>query len=158
MRNAPYRSVFGHGARIEFLLVLGGTRYLVEAKNMRVSGSMDEKLAFVLLNARHNRPDHEFVLVMDGKGWRPEARRWIATMARDEEGFHVVTPTGLKSWLLLNQPGTAGPVPALPAHTAPRSDRMHESGGYAQRGGRSSPGTVNWRTRNGPDQICCHAD
>ncbi|WP_265518910.1 PD-(D/E)XK nuclease superfamily protein [Nitratireductor luteus] len=68
---------------------------------MRVSGSVDEKLAFVLLNARHNRPDHEFVLVMDGHGWRPETRRWIATMARDEEGFHVVTPTGLKSWLLL---------------------------------------------------------
>ena len=81
IRNAPYRSIYGHAARIEFLLFLGGNSYLIETKRMSVSGSVDEKLPFVWENAKLNQPDHHFLVVMDGDGWKPEARSWINAKA-----------------------------------------------------------------------------
>lgn len=68
--NAPYRSIYGHEARIEFLFYLAGKTYLIEAKRQTSPGSVYEKLAFVRLNALHNGDRHHFVLVMDGDGFR----------------------------------------------------------------------------------------
>ncbi len=97
--NAPYRSIYGHRARIEFLIVLRGTQILVETKRQNVAGSVDEKLPYVYLNAVANIPEREFVLVMDGDGWKPEARRWITAKAADTPGFYVFTPDAFLAWI-----------------------------------------------------------
>ncbi len=104
-RNARYRSIYRHGARIEFKLVLGGHCYLIETKRQRVSGSTDEKLPFVYLNAKLNLAHHRFILVIDGHGWKPEARRWIERQARQLDGFDVLTVEGFKIWLSFKMRG-----------------------------------------------------
>ena len=104
VRNAPYRSIYGHAARIEFLLFLNGASYLIETKRMSVSGSVDEKLPLVWLNAKHNQRDHQFLLIVDGDGWKPEARAWIEARARSYEGFDVMGVEGFKIWLSLSAP------------------------------------------------------
>ena len=100
--NAPYRSIYGHEARVEFMLYLGGETYLIEAKRQTSSGSVDEKLAFVRLNALHNRDRHRFVLVMEGDGFREGARRWIEHEAASDDRFDVLTTLdGFRIWLQL---------------------------------------------------------
>jgi hypothetical protein len=96
--NARYKTIYGHDARIEFLLILKGRQILVEAKYQDVRGSTDEKLAYVYLNAVENIPEREFALVIDGEGWRPEARRWIEDKARETEGFYVFDPDAFIEW------------------------------------------------------------
>ncbi|WP_156953320.1 PD-(D/E)XK nuclease superfamily protein [Afifella pfennigii] len=107
-RNAPYTSIYGHDARIEFLLAIGARRYLVETKRMSVSGSVDEKLPFVWLNALENQPEYDFVLVLDGEGWKPEARRWVEAKARADERFTVLGVEGFKIWLSAQLRASAG--------------------------------------------------
>ena len=100
--NAPYRSIYGHEARVEFMLYLGDETYLIEAKRQTSSGSVDEKLAFVRLNALHNRDLHRFVLVLDGDGFREGARRWIEREAASDDRFDVLTTLdGFRIWLQL---------------------------------------------------------
>ena len=98
--NAPYRSIYEHEARVEFMLYLDGQTYLIEAKRQTSSGSVDEKLAYVRLNALHNRDRHRFVLVMVGDGFREGARRWIESEAAADDRFEVFsTLNGFRLWL-----------------------------------------------------------
>jgi len=98
--DAPYRSIYGHKAKIEFLILLGTRQILVEAKRQRVPGSVDEKLAYVYLNALNAIPEREFVLVVEGEGFKPEALAWIRAKARETLGFTVLGPDELIDWLL----------------------------------------------------------
>lgn len=98
-RNANYQTVFGHDARIEFILSLGGKCYLIETKRQTVGGSIDEKMPYVFLNAQLNIDRFGFILVLEGQGMKPEARKWIETQARDLEGFEVLSFEGFKIWL-----------------------------------------------------------
>ncbi|MEZ5838890.1 MAG: PD-(D/E)XK nuclease superfamily protein [Hyphomicrobiales bacterium] len=112
-RNVPYRSIYGHEARIEFMLAIGGRRYLVETKRMASPGSVDEKLPYVWLNALANRTGYDFILVMDGDGWKSEARAWIERKARTDDHFTVLGLEGFKIWLALQlrQTPPASPAP-----------------------------------------------
>ncbi len=97
--NAPYRSVYGHRARIEFLLILGSDQYLIETKRQRVSGSVDEQLPYVYLNALENIGERGFVFVYDGAGWKPEALNWIGRKAADTDGFETMEAKDFPDWL-----------------------------------------------------------
>ena len=97
--DAPYQSVFGHRAKIEFLVIINNRQILVEAKRQMVAGSVDEKLAYVYLNAVHNIPNRDYVLVMEGHGFKPEAQDWIRRMARSTDGFTVLTFSDFDDWL-----------------------------------------------------------
>ena len=100
IKNAPYSTIYGHRARIEFLIILGAERQiLVEVKRQRVSGSTDEKFPYVYLNALKNIPDRELILVLDGNGWKEEAVAWIKQRADNTKGFSVVDPAGFLVWL-----------------------------------------------------------
>ena len=103
--DAPYRSIYGHRARIEFLIILGDRQILVETKRQRVPGSVDEKLPFVYLNALNNLPEREFILVLDGDGFKPQAIDWIKARARETDGFSVLGPDELVEWLALSASG-----------------------------------------------------
>lgn len=95
--NAPYGSIYGREARVEFTLDLGGDTYLTEAKRQTSPGSVNEKLAFARLNALHNRDRRRFVLFMDGDGFREGARRWIEREPAADERFDVFsTLNGLR--------------------------------------------------------------
>lgn len=118
--NAPYQTIYGGRSYIEFLLLMDDRQILIEAKRQSRSGSVDEKLPFVYLNALANLPDSEFVLVMDGEGWRRGARDWIEARAAETPGFTVMAPDALASWLAT--PLCPGADPDAACVTAPRAD------------------------------------
>ncbi len=89
IKDAPYNSIFGHRAKIEFLIVTHNRQVLVETKRQKHPGSTDEKLPYVYQNAVNNLPERETVLVMSGQGWKPGARAWIEKQAKETDGFHV---------------------------------------------------------------------
>jgi len=97
--DAPYRSIYGHRAKIEFLIILGDRQILVESKRQSVPGSVDEKLPYVYLNALNNLPEREFVLVIEGNGFKPGAINWVSEKANETEGFSVLRPDELIDWL-----------------------------------------------------------
>jgi hypothetical protein len=98
--DAPYASIYGHAARIEFLLLVPGQRILIEVKRQRTSGSTDEKLPYVYANAELNIGfGQEFVLIMDGDGWKDGAVRWIRERDAENESFSVFTPDEFSQWL-----------------------------------------------------------
>ncbi|MEO0924091.1 MAG: PD-(D/E)XK nuclease superfamily protein [Pseudomonadota bacterium] len=98
--DAPYASIYGHAARIEFLMFVKGRRILIEVKRQRTSGSTDEKLPYVFANAKLNIGfGQEFILIMDGAGWKAGAQSWINDRAEETEGLTVFKPASFFQWL-----------------------------------------------------------
>lgn len=97
--DAPYSSIYGGRTTIEFLLIVGERQILLEVKRQTASGSVDEKLPYVFANARANWPEREFVLVLDGDGWREGAVAWIRARAAEVQGFTVLSPEEFGPWL-----------------------------------------------------------
>lgn len=104
--DAPYNSIYGHRARIEFLIILGDRQILVETKRQRVPGSVDEKLPYVYLNALNNLPEREFILIVEGNGFKPGAIDWINARAGETDGFSVLAPDELVEWLARDVSGS----------------------------------------------------
>jgi len=101
--NVRYKSIYGHRPRVEFLLFDEGRRFLIEVKRQRVAGSTDEKLPYVYENALLNlKSGYEFILVMEGDGWKPDAVEWIRNKARLTEGFYVMSRLEFFSWIRAN--------------------------------------------------------
>lgn len=100
VRDAPYTSIYGHRARIEFYLILPAQHFYIEAKRQRSSGSTDEKLPYVVANARANISEGRgFVLVIDGDGWKQGAIEWVKDQAQIIDGFIVLDADELGPWL-----------------------------------------------------------
>lgn len=98
--NAPYLSIYGHRARIEFLVLHQGRQILIEAKRQKTPGSTDEKLPYVFANAEVNiEQGREFLLVMDGDGWKPGALKWVYSKADQTDGFTVIGLDEFDDWL-----------------------------------------------------------
>lgn len=98
--DAPYASIYGHAARIEFLRLLPGRRILIEVKRQRTSGSTDEKLPYVFANAELNIGfGQEYILIMDGDGWKTGAIKWIQEKSNSTEKFTVFRPEQFFAWL-----------------------------------------------------------
>lgn len=104
--DAPYRSIYGHRAKVEFLIILGDRQILVETKRQRVPGSVDEKLPYVYLNALNNLPEREFILIVEGTGFKPGAIDWINARAGETDGFSVLAPDELVEWLARDVSGS----------------------------------------------------
>jgi hypothetical protein len=65
-----------------------------ETKRQRVSGSTDENLPYVVTNAIESISlGREFILVLDGDGWKPGAVQWMHQQVEDIESFYVISPT-----------------------------------------------------------------
>lgn len=79
LRNAPYTSIYGCRSRSEFLYVdfRLQSHIRIECRWQEVSGSVDEKLAYLFLNATRAMPERVIWIVLDGGGARAEAVDWI---------------------------------------------------------------------------------
>ena len=99
IKRAPYVNLYGGRSQVEFLLINGGRQLMIEAKRQMVPGSNDEKLAWVYLTAKNAYPDREYLLVIEGDGWRPGAKEWIKRRSEETPGFHVVSPEELEGWI-----------------------------------------------------------
>lgn len=79
LEDVPYTSIYGHQGKTEFLLVSKkyNLRTRIECKWQQTSGSVDEKLPYLYLNAIEAMPEKQIILIIDGDGWKKGAIKWL---------------------------------------------------------------------------------
>jgi PD-(D/E)XK nuclease superfamily domain len=83
--NAPYTSIYSHQGRTEFLAM--SERYnfkiRIECKWQQSSGSVDEKLPYLYLNAIEAMPENHILIIIDGDGFKEGAVSWLRNAVRN---------------------------------------------------------------------------
>lgn len=99
--NAPYPTIYRHTGRMEFLIrTRQPKRYiLLNAKRQTVAGSVDEKFPYLYMNALHNLPQRETMIVAYGNGWKQGAMDWLKSKADETPGFYVFSYDEFITWL-----------------------------------------------------------
>ena len=77
LTNAKYTTIYNEGGRTEFVIYNGDRKVRVENKYQSRAGSVDEKFVYTLLNAIEAYPEKEVIIVIDGGGYKPGARKWV---------------------------------------------------------------------------------
>jgi hypothetical protein len=77
LKNVKYTTIYEHEGKTEFVIVAGNRRIRVEAKYQSAAGSVDEKYPYMLLNGIYQYPEKEIIFVVDGKGYKPGAHKWL---------------------------------------------------------------------------------
>jgi len=82
LKNAPFQTIYNHRGKTEFVVVDKTNAQEVRAirienKYQEAAGSVDEKFPYMLLNAIQAYPEKEVILVVDGNGYKPGARKWL---------------------------------------------------------------------------------
>ncbi len=87
LKNVPYTSIYSHTARTEFLL--RSKRFKleirIECKWQQVTGSVDEKLPYLYLNAIEAMPESQIIIIIDGEGWKRGAKEWLERVVKDKQ-------------------------------------------------------------------------
>ncbi|MBI2355741.1 MAG: 4-diphosphocytidyl-2C-methyl-D-erythritol kinase [Candidatus Doudnabacteria bacterium] len=78
LMHVPYRTIYEHGGYTEYLLKSKKYKLSVriECKWQQRSGSVDEKLAYLYLNALQV-PEDDMIIVIDGPGFKKGAIQWL---------------------------------------------------------------------------------
>ncbi len=84
LKRVPYRSIYGCRSYSEFVYrhFSAKMEVRIECRWQQCAGSVDEKMPYLLLNARDAMPEPEVWLVIDGGGARTHALDWMHAMAR----------------------------------------------------------------------------
>ena len=109
LTNAPFRTIYEHSGKTEFLMK--SERYnletRIECKWQQASGSVDEKLPYVYLNAIERMPEKHIMVVIDGHGWKSGAIEWLkdavakrkyANEASQQKKIEVMNMTEFVTW------------------------------------------------------------
>jgi len=100
LKNVPYINMYGGQARGEFVLKpTNKPPVRIECRFQNVSGSVDEKLPFLIGNCLAFE-EKDVVLVIEGDGMRKSALAYVKNAARAIAHKHirVFTLTQFKSW------------------------------------------------------------
>lgn len=102
IKQYPYVSIYDHKGKTEFLVrnKILDREIRVEVKWQQSAGSVDEKYPYLWLNAVYAYPENEIVLIVDGGGYKPGARQWLAQVCA-------------KRWLLDDKPSKRVSVMSL---------------------------------------------
>lgn len=109
LTNAPFISIYGHGGHTEFLLLSGkyNLKTRIECKWQQTSGSVDEKLPYLYLNAIEAMPENNIMIIIDGAGWKKGAIDWLRgavnqkkymTQANDNKKIEVFDIKEFLTW------------------------------------------------------------
>lgn len=84
LKNVPYKSIYGCRSHSEFVYRHPATRIdiRIECRFQQSPGSVDEKMPYLLMNAREAMPEQEIWLIIDGGGARKHALEWIQKQAK----------------------------------------------------------------------------
>lgn len=92
LKNVPYKTIYGHTGRSEFVVLLGGKpRIRIECKWQQSPGSVDEKFPYLYLNAVEAMPESTVVIIVDGGGAKESAVAWLRRAAEDR--LYVTDPS-----------------------------------------------------------------
>lgn len=99
-KNVPYTNVYGSNSRGEFLLFLQGvadTR--IECRSQTVSGSVDEKLPYLLENCKVFE-EKNVIVVLEGSGYKAKAKEWFIENAHAVKfkNINVMSLKEFKDW------------------------------------------------------------
>lgn len=82
LKNVPYRTIYGHNGRSEFVaLVEGRSSIRIECKWQQSPGSVDEKFPYLYLNAVEAMTEATVLIIVDGGGAKPHAVEWLRNAA-----------------------------------------------------------------------------
>ncbi|MDP9729360.1 4-diphosphocytidyl-2C-methyl-D-erythritol kinase (plasmid) [Alicyclobacillus sp. TC] len=83
LQNVPYKTIYGHEGKTEFLLVSSEYNLCVriECKWQQSPGSVDEKYPYVYLNAVEAMPEEHILIVLGGQGAKKGAIDWLKQTA-----------------------------------------------------------------------------
>lgn len=76
-KNVPYESIYGTKCRSEFLLVYDNREIRIECKSQESSGSVDEKLPYLVKNFTEKVTEKETIIIHHGDGFRAGAITWL---------------------------------------------------------------------------------
>lgn len=79
LKNVPFTTIYEHHGNTEFLLQSEqyNLKIRIECKWQQSSGSVDEKLPYLYLNALEAMPEDHIIIIIDGKGWKKGAIEWL---------------------------------------------------------------------------------
>jgi hypothetical protein len=76
-KNVPYESIYGTKCRSEFLLAYDNREIRIECKSQESSGSVDEKLPYLVQNFTEKVTEKETIIIHHGDGFRAGAINWL---------------------------------------------------------------------------------
>ena len=87
LKHVPYNSIYNHRGYTEFLLVSEklDKEIRIECKWQQSSGSVDEKLPYLFLNATTKMTEKEIMIIIDGGGWKEGAIPWLKEAVNKSE-------------------------------------------------------------------------
>lgn len=101
IKNAPYTNMYGGKSRGEFLLHTPSLPPVrIECRSQQVHGSVDEKIPYLLGNCIAFE-ESNVIIVLDGKGMRPEAKQYLisACKALKTKRIEVMSKTKFAKWV-----------------------------------------------------------
>lgn len=87
LENVPFDTIYNHKGKTEFLLKSKkyNLNIRIECKWQQVSGSVDEKLPYLYLNAIEAMPENTVMILIDGKGWKHGAKEWLKKSVKQKK-------------------------------------------------------------------------
>ncbi|MEJ5262526.1 MAG: PD-(D/E)XK nuclease superfamily protein [Ignavibacterium sp.] len=87
LTNVPYKTIYKHKGNTEFLLKSKkyNLNIRIECKWQQTSGSVDEKLPYLYLNVIEAMPENSIMILIDGKGWKEGAIKWLKESAKKKK-------------------------------------------------------------------------
>jgi len=77
LKEVPYKNAYDSKGKTEFVIYHDEIETRVEIKWQTENGSVDEKFIYMFYNAVNNYPENDIILIVDGGGYKPGARKWL---------------------------------------------------------------------------------
>lgn len=79
IKNVPYRTIYNHHGKTEFLLISRkySLEVRIECKWQQASGSVDEKFPYLYLNCIEAMPERDIIIIIDGGGAKEGSVKWL---------------------------------------------------------------------------------
>jgi hypothetical protein len=109
LKHVPYQSIYGHKGFTEFVALSAkwNMRIRIECKWQQSAGSVDEKLPYLYLNIIETMEEDEFLILIDGDGFKQGAIRWLREAVNEKhyttsenryKNIHVFSLTEFLTW------------------------------------------------------------
>ena len=103
LKHVPYNSIYNHRGYTEFLLISKklNKEIRIECKWQQSSGSVDEKLPYLFLNATTKMMEKEVMIIIDGGGWKDGAIPWLkdsVSKSEQKERIKVFSLAEFLTW------------------------------------------------------------